>query len=91
MLLVNKATKPEKTIYFVAALLNGILKQKDGLDYSGLYDVAVEKLTNSKINPTVFMLALDFLYLLNKINVGKRGEIYVSKGNEADSTERGNN
>lgn len=54
MLLVNKATTPENTVYFISALINGILNQKDGVDYSDLYDAACKQINKAKINTTVF-------------------------------------
>lgn len=30
MLLINKATSPDNTVYFISATINGILNQKDG-------------------------------------------------------------
>lgn len=44
MLLINKATSPDNTVYFISATINGILNQKDGYDYSQLYKILCNKL-----------------------------------------------
>lgn len=87
MLLVDKATTPENTVYFISALLNGLLSQKDGLDYSTLYKITCKKMGKDKINTTVFTMALDFLFLLNKIGIDKEGKIHVYK-NVTDSSKK---
>lgn len=79
MILVNKATTPENTVYFIAAALNGVLQREDGLYYSELYNIILRKIHKSKINLNTYTLALDFLYLLNKIYINKEGKIYVYK------------
>lgn len=85
MLLINKATSPDNTVYFISATINGILNQKDGYDYSQLYKILCNKLYKKNINFFVFTLAIDFLYLLNKIYVDKEGNIYVHKSSATDS------
>lgn len=87
MLLVDKATTPENTVYFISALLNGLLSQKDSLDYSTLYKITCKQMGKDKINTTVFTMALDFLFLLNKIGIDKEGKIHVYK-NVTDSSKK---
>lgn len=83
MLLVNKATTPENTVYYIAALINGILLNNDkGIDFSGLYKCIVKThYSNQQLNLSSYLLALDFLFLLNKIDVDKEGKLYVSEDN----------
>lgn len=88
VILVNKATTPDNTVYFIAAALNGILNQRDCLNYTDLYDTACSVLHKSRINTTVFMLALDFLFLLDKIYVDKDGKIHVLKNTKINSKRR---
>ncbi|WP_222845228.1 ABC-three component system middle component 6 [Lactiplantibacillus plantarum] len=84
MLLVNKATRPENTIYHIAALINDVINNScEGIDFSSLYKVIINKFYDKQqLNSTSYMLALDFLFLVNKINIDKEGKIYVSQKNE---------
>lgn len=82
MLLINKSTTPENTIYHIAAVSQEILIKKGELTYSNLYNSLTEEYYKRKINFSSFMLSLDFLFLLNKINVDKKGKLYVIKRNE---------
>ncbi|HJD00128.1 ABC-three component system middle component 6 [Lactobacillus amylovorus] len=79
MILVNKMTSPENTVYFIAAVLNGILNECGNLDYSELYKALLKKIHKTKFNTNTFTLAVDFLFLLDKISINKEGKIYVSK------------
>ena len=79
MILVNKMTSPENTVYFIAAVLNGILNECGNLDYSELYKALLKKIHKTKFNTNTFTLAVDFLFLLDKISINKEGRIYVSK------------
>lgn len=91
MLLVNKATQPDNTVYFIAAVLNGILIKNGGLDYAQLYKLALNRMNKSKIEMSTYTLALDFLFLLDKINIDKDGKIYVYKKDTTNSRKRSNN
>lgn len=77
MILINKATSPDNTIYFIAAIINSILKSQNRLDFSHLYEKNLVIMHKTKVNMSSFTLALDFLFLLNKIKVDKAGKIYV--------------
>lgn len=71
MILVNKMTSPENTVYFIAAVLNGILNECGNLDYSELYKALLKKIHKTKFNTNTFTLAVDFLFLLDKISINK--------------------
>jgi hypothetical protein len=79
MLLLDKNMTPVKTIYFLAATAYGILLKQGGLDYSELYLKLSNQISKTKINNDSYMLSLDFLFLLDKIFVDKRGKLYVYK------------
>jgi hypothetical protein len=76
MLLLDKNKEPVNTVYYLAALIDGLLRSKEGLDYSELLKVARDNVT-SDIKLLFFNLALDFLYLTGRITVDGRGKIYA--------------
>lgn len=78
MLLLDKNTLPENTVYYVSAKILSIYKNMDysDLDYDSLF-LELKKKSLNTVSNEVFTLALDFLYLVNKISVNKEGKIYV--------------
>ncbi len=75
MLLLNKNAEPEKTILYLSAIIYGIiLKGLKNIDDIYL-EVQIE--LEEKLNFNFFVLALDFLFLLNKININSKGDIEV--------------
>ena len=77
MLLLNKATSPENTVYFISATIFGFLKN-NSLSYSELYEEICTNVFKKKINFTTYLLSLDFLFLLDKIYLDKEGVLHVS-------------
>lgn len=78
MLLLDKNTLPENTVYYVSAKILDIFKyfNDSDLDYDTLF-FEINKDSASSVSNEVFTLALDFLYLVNKISVNEKGQIYV--------------
>ncbi|MCT4389015.1 hypothetical protein DQM09_08720 [Leuconostoc mesenteroides subsp. mesenteroides] len=78
MLLLDKNTLPENTVYYVSAKILDIFKyfNDSDLDYDTLF-FEINKDSASSVSNEVFTLALDFLYLVNKISVNEKGKIYV--------------
>lgn len=77
MLLLNKATSPENTVYFISATIFGFLKN-NSLSYFELYEEICTNVFKKKINFTTYLLSLDFLFLLDKIYLDKEGVLHVS-------------
>lgn len=80
MILLDKNNKPQNTVYYLAAISYGYLKQNGNIGLTALYKALSSKKINSKINFNFFILGIDFLFMLDKINIDKRGDLYVSKG-----------
>lgn len=77
MILLDRNNKPENTVYYLAALSYGFISKNKGLDYSELYEKLSEKNNHKDINFEFFSLALNFLFLVDKISVDEKGGLYV--------------
>ncbi|MDR2833281.1 MAG: hypothetical protein LBV67_06175 [Streptococcaceae bacterium] len=77
MLLLDLNNEPTNTVYYLAAITHGFLLVNDGLDYSELYKKMSEDIFDHDVNFEHFSLGLNFLFLLDKINVDKKGGLHV--------------
>lgn len=79
MILINKNEKPCETVYYVSAcILKEIKKQMKIFNLEQFYNEFILKYSFVN-NYDNFIYALNFLYLLNKIDyVDKEGIIYVN-------------
>ncbi|WP_436708098.1 ABC-three component system middle component 6 [Lactiplantibacillus plantarum] len=78
MLLLDQNKQPQNTVLYLAATVSGLLLEQDGLDFAALLK-QVEKVVSHKINPTFLSLALNFLFLIDKLQLDERGGLHVSK------------
>lgn len=79
MILLDESADPKNTVYYISAKILEILKKQDFLDYSTLYKNLREYVDTSQ---TVYSLGLDFLFLIGKIDVNKKGKLYVIKSDK---------
>lgn len=77
MLLLDVNNDPDNTIYYLSATIYGFMKDNDGLDYVELYSEMSKTLFSRQVNFEFFSLALDFLFLLNKVDVDSKGALHV--------------
>ena len=80
MILLDRNNKPQNTVYYLAAISYGYLQQNGNTGLNDLYRALSSKSINAKIDFNFFTLGIDFLFLLDKINIDERGDLYVSKG-----------
>lgn len=80
MILLDKNNKPQNTVYYLAAISYGYLQQNGNTGLIDLYRTLSSKRINTKIDFNFFTLGIDFLFLLDKISIDERGDLYVSKG-----------
>lgn len=80
MILLDRNNKPQNTVYYLAAISYGYLQQNGNTGLNDLYRALSSKSINAKIDFNFFALGIDFLFLLDKINIDERGDLYVSKG-----------
>ena len=83
MLLLDKNTTPENTVYYLSGIVDGLVKQHNGIDIIGLYQKLQKEIRNI-VNFDFFMLALDFLFLVERIRIDSKGGIHDVHKNTCD-------
>lgn len=68
MLLLDKNAEPKKTIFYISAIVHGLILKK-------IVNIELQKEIEDELNYDFFILALDFLFLLDKIRVNNEGDI----------------
>lgn len=77
MLLLDRNNEPASTVYYLAASLYGYASKHDSIDASSLYQRVMIDSVGKNVSYDFFLMALDFLYLLNRIDVDERGGLHV--------------
>lgn len=73
MIIINNDIHPKREIYFLGAKIIDVLKKSNG-DCLNLFDVFQELNQRERVSMNLFVLALDWLFLLNVIRM-KDGKI----------------
>ena len=76
-MIVDRDTDPNETILYISACISRILKVTS-FQTEDLYNKLLSEF-GLHITYNSFLLALNFLFLLGKVQVGKSGEVYVLK------------
>ncbi|WP_434328994.1 ABC-three component system middle component 6 [Mycoplasma capricolum] len=66
--------QPKLSVYYNASLILKTLYQKSNLDMIDLY-ASIKKIENMPFN--LFLLSLDWLYLINKIDINNQGVVLL--------------
>ena len=83
MILIDRGNKPENTVLYIASQIYVALSLKNGgADYTELYKTI--KGHQNDFNDAAFSLALNFLYLLEKISIDERGLLYAISNDSID-------
>ena len=77
MLLLDRNNEPTSTVYYLAASIYDYLGGHNATDASSLYEKVVGELVGKKVNYEFFLMALDFLFLLDRIVVDEKGGLHV--------------
>ncbi|MGF2009108.1 ABC-three component system middle component 6 [Lactococcus lactis] len=72
-MIINNDVRPKETIFYISAVIYKILRVAS-MDTTQLYS-RVDNEIADKLDYSVFLLSIDFLFLLNKINVNNKGEL----------------
>ncbi|WP_269789192.1 ABC-three component system middle component 6 [Streptococcus mitis] len=75
MILLDKNSSPQNTVFYLSSIIYGVMIDKNRIDSIQLYNEVNQKL-NEKVNFTTFILAIDFLFLLDMFDVSAEGDIY---------------
>lgn len=73
MLLLDKNAEPKKTIFYLSVIVYNLIL-KGIVNIESLY-IELQKVIKDEINYNFFILALDFLFLLDKIKINDEGEL----------------
>jgi len=77
MLLLDRNNEPTSTVYYLSALVFEYLGNHDGMDAATLYQRICSEAIGRKVRYDFFVMALDFLFLLNRIGVDEKGGLHV--------------
>lgn len=77
MLLLDRNNEPTSTVYYLAASTYDYVGKHDGIDASNLYQGVMLDVVGKSVSYDFFLMALDFLYLLDCIAVDKKGGLHV--------------
>lgn len=79
MLLLDRNNEPTKTIYYLAAVCYQLIRQSQELETSELFQrLQSSRIEYQNLSYIFFILALDFLFLLDRVEVNERGMLYVN-------------
>jgi len=71
IMIISKDSKPRDTVYYISACVLELLVKKDyGVDT--LFD-QVKNIYNSELEYSTFLSALNFLFLIGKIDLNEEG------------------
>lgn len=77
MLLLDRANDPRNSVYYIAGRIYGIIADLRIVDESALWVHMFEIDAPASLNVERYFLALELLFLLNKINIDEGGKIRV--------------
>jgi len=78
MLLLDRANDPRNSVYYIAAQICNIIATVRKTDGDSLQSDFMQSQSTGALNVETYFLALDFLFLLGKIDIDRTGDIYVS-------------
>lgn len=77
MLLLDVDNEPTSTVYYLAAAAYTYIRDNDGIDFSESYKSVMKEYVGRDVRYELYNLAIDFLFLLNRISVDSRGGLHV--------------
>ncbi|AEB06452.1 hypothetical protein Corgl_0332 [Coriobacterium glomerans PW2] len=77
MLLLDRNNEPRCTVFYLAAAAHGVLKTNLGIDTLPLHEQIEHDVVGKSVSHEFFRMALDFLYLLDRVSVDERGGLHV--------------
>lgn len=73
-MIINRDEKPKNTIYYIAACIFDVITVNNISDTTKIFDYMTYEL-NLEINYQNFLLSLNFLFLIGRIEINEQGEI----------------
>lgn len=75
-MLIDRDSKPKDTIYYISGCILSSLKSKNN-EVDKLFE-EIQKKYNVSLEYNLFLLALNFLFLINKVEISKKGVLSCS-------------
>lgn len=75
-MIIDKDSSPKDTIYYTSACILEIIAYKE-YNVDDLYETLKGRY-NDSLEYTIYLLSLDFLFLINKITISKEGLLQCS-------------
>ncbi|MFD3261398.1 ABC-three component system middle component 6 [Paenibacillus lentus] len=75
-MIIDRDSNPKDTIYYTSACILEIVSL-DKHNVEGLYET-LKKRYNDSLDYTIYLLSLDFLFLIDKISISKEGFLKCS-------------
>lgn len=79
MIILDKNNNPYETVYYTINLAYKYIHDNDGIDFCRLYNLINVDCLYEGIRYNFLLLALDFLFFINKITVNDYGGLHVYK------------
>lgn len=77
MLLLDRNNEPTSTVYYLAASSFSYVEKYDAIDATTLYQNICSEVVGRDVNYDFFLMSLDFLFLMGRIEVDKKGGLHV--------------
>lgn len=76
MLLIDRNNNPRNTVFFVSNLIYKVLFERQEMSADELYSAIFHE-SGEIPNRDFFTMALDFLFLIGKVDLSEEGLLYV--------------
>ncbi|MBM7572950.1 hypothetical protein JOC48_003482 [Aquibacillus albus] len=76
MMIIDRDSNPKDTIYYISACILGVISSKKH-NVEDLYETLKEQY-NDSLDYTIYLLSLDFLFLIDKITINEEGVLQCS-------------
>lgn len=73
MIFVDKNKTPERTVFYMAAVLSHLIHEESKISYEALYQKAINIVPYRATFSQDYILALDFLFIVGIIDVDDKG------------------
>lgn len=75
-MIIDRDSNPKDTVYYIAACIMEVTSSNK-YNVEDLYEILKERY-NESLEYTIYLLSLDFLFLIDKISISKEGFLECS-------------
>lgn len=73
MIIIDRDSNPKDTVYYISSCILEVISSKK-YNVEDLYETLKERY-NDSLDYTIYLLSLDFLFLIDKISISEEGLI----------------